>query len=196
MNRSLVAILKCNAVTARVCLVLLTCLGVGACATARKISAYETAVTSVTVVYATALDKGSDAGPYRTQSDNDRFLETKRFPEFTNLFHDAVVDEFSRLNVAASFQVVDTLPQSLNGFKTPHVLTLRVRQVHLTFLDVSGYIIYQATLNDVALGQVVWQRDEVTGAGAFSTLDESKARSLARHIVAQLKSDKLLAGGS
>ncbi len=196
MNHSPVTILKCCAAMARVCLVLLACLGLGACANTKKISNYETAVTSVTVVYATTLDKGSNAGPYRTQSDNARFLQAKKFPEFTNLLHDAVVDEFSRANVAVSFRVVDTLPKSTSGFKTPHVLTLRMKEVHLTFLDVSGYIVYQATLDDVARGQIVWQRDEVTGAGAFSTLDEGKARSLARHIVDQLKSDKLLLSAS
>jgi len=75
MNRSPVTILKCYASTARVSFVLLACLGLGACGTARKISSYETAVTNVTVVYATTRDKDSHTGPYRTQSDNNHFLE-------------------------------------------------------------------------------------------------------------------------
>jgi hypothetical protein len=195
MNCSPAPVLNPTA-TVRVCIALLVCLGLVACATTKKISNYDSPVSSVTVVYATARDMNSSAGPYRTQGDNDRFLETKKFSEFTNLFHQAIVDEFARENVAASFEVVETLPESMSGFKTPHVLSLRIKEVRLTFLDVSGYIVYEATLDDVGLGQMVWQRDESTGAGAFSTLDQDKARSLASHIVSQLKSEKLLAGRS
>jgi hypothetical protein len=167
-------------------------LALGACGTAKKVSGYEIVVTNVSVVYSTTRDRTSYIGPYRSQSDIDHFLLIKKFPEFSGLLRDAVVDEFARENVTASFQTVETLPASVSGFTTPHVLTLKVKEVDLTFLDISGALTYQASLYDVPTGRIVWQRDEFVGAGAQSTLDEGKARALARHIVDHLKTEKLL----
>jgi len=186
------AFAKSYPATARVCLAVLACLAVGGCAGAKRGGDHEAPVASVTVVYATGPDASSDAGPFRTQSDNAHFLEMKKFPEFTDLFRDAVVNAFAQAGVAASFQSVDTLPLSMTGFKTSHVLSLKVKRVRLTFGTVSGYIVYQASLTDVKLGQVIWEREESTGAGAFSTVDENRAQSLARRIVNQLNSDQLL----
>lgn len=138
-----------------------------------------------------AMGTGAFVKP--VQEEAQRWLKVGEFDQFADALGEAVPKAFEKYAVPASFERVERLPATLDGYAGKHVLVIDPFMVMVGTISGGAYV--ALSLHDPARSGFVWQSTSMIVIDLVGHPGASGARPFMDKTAAALKSAQLLPSG-